>query len=44
MSAGARGASGDSTLGTDAHCQAGAQRRGFARIHDWLGDVMAESA
>ncbi|MCZ0971056.1 alpha/beta hydrolase [Streptomyces albulus] len=31
-------------LGADAHCQAGAQRLAFARVYDWLDDVMAESA
>ncbi|MER0483741.1 alpha/beta fold hydrolase [Streptomyces sp. Edi2] len=30
--------------GADAHCQAGAQRLAFARIYDWLDDVMAENA
>ncbi|MFE6160578.1 hypothetical protein ACFQ7F_16890 [Streptomyces sp. NPDC056486] len=31
-------------LGADAHCQAGAQRLAFARVYDWLDDVLTESA
>jgi len=27
--------------GAGAHCHTGAQRLAFARIHDWLDDVVA---
>ncbi|WP_433246262.1 alpha/beta hydrolase family protein [Streptosporangium sp. CA-135522] len=30
--------------GAEAHCQAGAQRLAYARVYDWLDDVMAEQA
>ncbi|BDH12834.1 alpha/beta hydrolase family protein [Streptomyces hygroscopicus] len=30
-------------LGADAHCQAGAQRLAFARVYDWLDNVITEN-
>ncbi|MET7465923.1 alpha/beta fold hydrolase [Nonomuraea sp. NPDC005501] len=30
--------------GADAHCQSGAQRLAFARVYDWLDDVLAKNA
>ncbi|MEV4109396.1 hypothetical protein [Nonomuraea sp. NPDC049695] len=30
--------------GADAHCQSGAQRLAFARVYDWLDDVLGHAA